>query len=569
MHDVVGFAVAVILFEGGLNLNVGRLRREALPIRRLLTLGAAVTLAGATLVSHWLLGWSWSLAILFGSLVIVTGPTVITPLLRRIRVHRTLETILEAEGVFVDAIGAILAIVVLEVVVQGPTRESLAQGFMNPPLRLAAGALLGLVGGGILTFLLRVRHLVPEGFQNTFSLAWAIALFHLSNLWVPETGISAVIVAGLLVGNTTAAPPLRELKEFKEQLTVLLIGLLFVLLAADVALDDIRMLGLAGVLVVLTLMLLIRPLSVVLSTRGSDLDWRQKAFLSWVAPRGIVAAAIGSLFADRLADAGIPGGEELKALVFLVIAGTVVLQGASASTVAGWLGLRRPSNQGYAILGANAFARLFARRLKAGGHDVIMMDANQDSTEKAQAEGLSVVFGNALEERAMLSAQLESRRGIVGLLANPAQNLLFAQAGRDEGGAPQAWVAVQRGPGVPDENAVTESGTHLLFGEAQDLELWSVRIRRELTRLEVWEWEKTKEGSAESDWRIPRESRNQLLPFFLVRGGQLHLIDETTRLKTGDRVEWLILVEAAESAHAHLVEQGWRPEVSTLGDAED
>jgi NhaP-type Na+/H+ or K+/H+ antiporter len=559
MHDVVGFAVAVILFEGGLNLNVSRLRRESLPIRRLLTLGAGTTLAGAALTSRLLLGWNWNLAILFGSLVIVTGPTVITPLLRRIRVERTLETILEAEGVFIDAIGAILAIVFLEVVVQGPTRETLTQGILSPPMRLGAGALLGLAGGGILTFLLRVKHLVPEDFQNTVSLALAVALFHLSNLWVPETGISAVIVAGLLVGNTTAAPRLRDLRDFKEQLTVLLIGLLFVLLAADVALEDLRALGWAGVLVVLTLMLLIRPLSVVLSTHGSDLDRPQKAFLSWVAPRGIVAAAIGSLFADRLADSGVPGGDELKALVFLVIAGTVVLQGASASFLAGWLGLRRPMNQGFAILGTNTFARLFARRLEAHGYEVVMMDANQDSTEKAQAEGLYVVFGNALADRAMLSAQLESRRGIIGLLANPAQNLLFAQTGREDGGAPRAWVAVQRGPGAPGIEAVTETGAHLLFGEAQDLELWSVRLRRGLAHLETWGWVKTVDGSAGSDWQIPREYRNQLLPFLLRRGGELHLIDETTRLKERDHVEWLVLEEAAESAHQHLRESGWTP----------
>lgn len=558
MHDVVGFAVAVILFEGGLNVNIRRLRREALPIRRLLTIGAMVTLVGATLASHWLLGWSWSLAVLFGSLVIVTGPTVITPLLRRIRVDRTLETILEAEGVFIDAIGAILAIVVLEVVVQGPTSESLAQGLMGPPLRLGFGVLAGLVGGGVLTLLLRPGFLVTEGMQNTFTLAWAVALFFISNALVEETGIAAVIAAGLVVGNTTAAPPLRELKEFKEQLTVLLIGLLFVLLAADVAVDDIRALGSAGIVVVLMLMLVIRPLSVAASTFGSDLTRRQRLFLAWVAPRGIVAAAISALFADRLGDAGMAGGDELRALVFLVIAGTVFIQGGSASLLARLLGLRRLTNQGYAILGAHPLARLFALRLKESGEEVVILDANQDSTQKAQAQGLRVVFGNAIEERAMLSAQLESRRGIIGLLTNSAQNILFAQKGRNEGGAPEAWVALQRGPGTPEPGAVNEMGAHLLFGGPQDVELWAVRIRRELTRLEIWEWTRSAKGApADSAAQIPRESRNQLLPLFLRRRNRLHLIDETTTLKEGDEVEWLVLAEATEAAHEVLQEQGW------------
>jgi len=558
MHEVVGFAVAVILFEGGLNLNLRRLRREALPIRRLLTLGAFITLLGAAVSTRVLMGWSWSLAVLFGSLVIVTGPTVITPLLRRIRVDRTLETILEAEGVFIDALGAILAVVALEVVVQGPSTEALAQGLLAPFTRLAAGASLGLVGGGILTLFLKPRHLVPEGMQNTFILALAVALYQVSNLLVPETGISAVIVAGLVVGNTTAAPPLRDLKEFKEQLTVLLIGLLFVLLAADVSLDDMMALGIPGIVVVTALMLVVRPASVLASTNGSELSWRQKTFLSWVAPRGIVAAAISSLFADRLSAEGIAGGDELRALVFLVIAGTVFLQGATASLLARILGLRRATDQGYAVLGANPLARVLALRLKEDGEEIVVLDADEDTTRDAQAEGLRVVFGNAMEERAMLSAQLESRRGIVGLLTNPAQNLLFAQKGREEGGAPRAWVAIQRGPGAPEPDTVLETGTHLLFSGPQDLELWSVRIRRGITQLELWEWEKGGDGSPESDWRIPRQGRNQLLPLLLLRNGRRHLIDEDTMLKSGDRVEWLVLVEAEETAYARLQDQGWR-----------
>lgn len=558
MHDVVGFAVAVILFEGGLNVDIRRLRREALPIRRMLTIGALVTLVGAALASRWLLDWSWSLALLFGSLVIVTGPTVITPLLRRIRVDRSLETILEAEGVFIDAIGAILAIVALEVVVQGPTGESVAQGLMGPPFRLGAGMLLGLVGGGILTLLLRPRRLVSEGMQNTFTLAWAVALFFVSNALVEETGIAAVIAAGLVVGNTTAAPPLRELKEFKEQLTVLLIGLLFVLLAADVAMDDIRALGTSGIVVVGLLMFLIRPLAVAASTFDSDLTWRKKAFLSWVAPRGIVAAAISALFADRLGEAGIPGGDELRALVFLVIGGTVIVQGGTASLLARALGLRRPTNQGYAILGAHSLARLLAIRLQRAGEDVVVLDANQDSTRKAQALGLRVVFGNATEERAMLTAQLESRTGIIGLLSNSAQNILFAQKGRAEGGAPRAWAALQRGPGTPEPGAVVDMGFHVLFADPQDVELWAVRIRQGLTRLEVWEWTGSNGAAGPGTAaHIPRESRNQLLPLLLRRGGKPLLIDETTAFKKGDQVEWLVLAEAAVAAHQRLQEQSW------------
>jgi hypothetical protein len=271
-----------------------------------------------------------------------------------------------------------------------------------------------------------------------------------------------------------------------------------------------------------------------------------------------VAAAISSLFADRLQDAGIAGGEELRAMVFLVIGGTVVLQGGSASFLARILGLQRPTNQGYAILGAHALARLFAVRLQDSGEEVVILDANRDSTEKAQEQGLRVVFGNAIEERAMLSAQLESRRGIVGLLANSAHNILFAREGRKEGGAPRAWVALQRGPGTPEPGAVEDMGAHLLFAGPQDVELWAVRIRRGLTRLETWEWTGSSDGAGpDSAAQIPRESRNQLLPLLLRRGRMARLIDETTTLKEGDQVEWLVLAEATDPAHELLRGQGW------------
>ena len=236
-----------------------------------------------------------------------------------------------------------------------------------------------------------------------------------------------------------------------------------------------------------------------------------------------------------------------------------MIQGASASLVARVLGLRRTTNQGYAILGANSLGRLFASRLQEAGEEVVILDANEDSTREAQAQGLRVVFGNAMEERAMLSAQLESRRGIVGLLANPAQNLLFAQKGREQGGAPRAWIAIQRGPGAPEPGAILETGTHLLFSGTQDLELWSVRIRRELTRLEIWEWEKGRGSASEGDWRIPRKGRNQLLPLLLFRNGGHQLIDEETNLKTGDRVEWLVLADAKEAGHERLRDMGWMP----------
>ncbi len=558
LDDLIGFAVAVILFEGGLNLNLKRLRREARVIQRLLTIGVAVTFAGAATAAHLVLGWAWAPSLLFGSLVIVTGPTVITPLIKRVRVSRELGTILEAEGVLVDAIGAVVAVVMLEVVIAGAGQSAIAQsaiahGLLSPLVRLGLGLLIGVAGGALLTLLLRTRHLVPEGLANALSLAWVFALFQISNALVAESGVVAAIGAGMVVGNT-AAPALRELKEFKEQLTVLLIGLLFVLLAADVRLESLRALGWPGLIVVGTLMFVVRPLSVTLCTWGSNLGWRHKVFLSWVAPRGIVAAAIASLFREQLGHAGLAGGDSLRALVFLVIAGTVFMQGATAAPLARLLGLRRPSNNGYAILGAHPLACMIASGLREGGEDVVLLDANADAAQAAQAAGHRVIFGNALEDRVQLMAQIETRRGVVGILANTAVNRLFAQTSRVESRAAQTWVAIQGGDGAPDPETIAEDGTHVLFGAVHDVGLWNVRIRRKLVVTEVWD---PGDDPTAEPRGVPRDHRNLLLPLLHLRDDRPRLVDETTRPKRGDQVVWLVLEEAATAAHEWLTEAGW------------
>lgn len=344
LHMVVGMAVAVVLFEGALNLQLERLREEAAVIRRLITWGVLVTAACAAMLAHWVMGWSWQLAVLFGTLVTVTGPTVITPLLRRIRVTRSVHTIAEAEGVLIDPIGAIVAVVALEVVLE-TTLGGAALDLLGVPYRLGIGGVVGIAGGFFIAVLLRREDWVPEGLENVFTLALVLALYEVSDAIAHETGLLAVVVAGFVVGNMETRVQ-KELMEFKEQLTVLLIGLLFVLLSADVRVASVAELGWPGVLTVLGLMLVVRPLDVGVCTLGSELDVREKTFLSWLAPRGIVAAAVSSLFARRLAEAGVEGGEALVALVFLVIAATVLVQGGTVGLVAERLGLRRPGDEG-------------------------------------------------------------------------------------------------------------------------------------------------------------------------------------------------------------------------------
>jgi len=341
LHMIVGFAVAVILFEGGLNLQIGHLRGKAQVIRRLITIGAIITAVGGAVAAHWLMGWDWSLSIIFGTLITVTGPTVVNPIMRRIHLQPNLRTILEAEGVLIDPIGAIFAVVTLEVLLEltgagGGSRA--AEELLGLPYRLGMGLLIGVTGGLTIGFLLKRRRVVPQGLENILALALVLAGFQISNALIPESGILTVAIAGIVVGNMGIALH-RDLLEFKEQLTTLLIGLLFVLLAADVRLADVLALGWPGVATVAALMFVVRPADVAFSTAGSELNGRERAFLAWLAPRGIVAFSVSSLFAERLTAAGFAGGVELGALVFLVIGVTVLIQGGLAAPVASVLGV--------------------------------------------------------------------------------------------------------------------------------------------------------------------------------------------------------------------------------------
>jgi NhaP-type Na+/H+ or K+/H+ antiporter len=545
LHAIVGYAVAVILFEGGLSLNIDRLRREARSIRQLVTVGAAVTAAGAALAARWVLGWTWILAVLFGTLVMVTGPTVINPLLRRINAHRRVATVLAAEGVLVDAVGAIVAVVALEVLT-GPPGRHWAFGAWDVASRLLFGAASGAAGGALLGWLLRSDRWIPEGLESVFSLAFVLLLYQGANAVMPETGIVAAVVAGVVIGNLHSRV-VGDLREFKEQLSTLFIGLLFVLLAADVQLAEVRALGAGALALVAVLMLLVRPLNVLVGTWRADLSWRERAFLSWVAPRGIVAAAVSSLFAQRLDEAGLSGGAQLRAMVFLVIALTVVVQGLTAPAVASALGLRRPSADGYAILGANEIGLALATVLRAAGERVALVDSNPAHCERAVAVGLECVHGSGLDPEVQERLELDTREGCVGVTTNEEVNLLFARRARKEHRVPKAWAAVQEGHLGIDERTVRDAGAQTLFGQAEDLDLWLGRLA---------------DGEADLGWWIAPERPGEataatFLPVAVERGSRVLPVDsEQGRPAGGDRVFMAVAVGAV----AGLRELGWQPE---------
>ena len=553
---LVDFAVAIILFEGGLNLRLGRLRREQRVIRQLITWGALVTLLGGGAAARYWLGWSWPMALLFGSLVVVTGPTVVSPLVRHLRLHTRPQTILEAEGVLIDPIGALLAVLVLQVTLAAGPLGVMGE-FGGLLWRLAIGTVTGVTGGLLIAGALRVPSFV-HGFENALTLALVVLLFHASDAIVAPSGLLAVTVAGLVVGNVKS-PMDEDLREFKDQLTVLMIGVVFILLAAGIALGEIWALGWAGVGVLATLMLVVRPLSVWVSTRGTGVPWREQVFLAAIAPRGIVAAAIASLTAQAIGAQAAAQGAELRALVFLVIAGTVIAAGVVALPLASVLRLRRPTRDRVAVLGAQGLGIALAQALQEAGQSVIVIDADPQRCRAAEQSGLTVVYGNGLQERTLRRVPIEDVGTVIGATFNDNLNSQFVGLGRHTFGVGVGLASVGTLDGGKAPEHVLRNGADVLFESAHDQETWDVRWRHK--DVETIDAERQAEPSGEASGDTPPLPSTKELFAVLThqRGGKVQpmSLSLARSLKAGDLARVAISRREREAARALLARHGW------------
>ncbi|MBZ0136629.1 MAG: cation:proton antiporter [Planctomycetes bacterium] len=480
LQIVVGFCVSVILFEGALSLNPKRLKRAGTPVRRLISIGALIAAGGAAFVAYHFMGWRIEIAALFGALLIVTGPTVISPLLRRIKAEKTVATVLAAEGVLGDAVGAILATVVF-----GIALHPVAESFGHAALELGKIALVGGIVGGVIGLLIvgvaRWKALAQNHMNRIATLALVLLAFQLSNALAHESGVLAAVVAGLVVGFLGGET--EDLIEFKEELSMLFIGLLFVILAANVRIDELTGLALPALGVAACLVFIVRPAAVMLSTIGSGLNVRQRLFISWIGPRGIVAAAVASLFATQLAATGAREGTQFRAVVFVCIVTTVTLSGLTGKPVGKLLKVLAKSNQGWLIFGANAVARALALALKEAGEDVLLIDRNREEVARAEAAGLPVMQANALEVNTLLRGGVETRTGVIALTANDEVNLLFLQTAKRLAHGIQAWMAQGGGKGGVTDAMLEAAGAHAICGRKFDVALLAAMFEED--RLEV------------------------------------------------------------------------------------
>lgn len=465
LMPMVSLSVAIILFEGSLTLNLQEIKGISSVVRRMVTVGALVTWVIIACATHIILGFSWQVSALFGAIVIVTGPTVIVPMLRAVRPTRKLANILRWEGIVIDPVGALMAVMTYEFILVSTASTGVGHVFLLFFQTLLAGGVAGIVAGFSLGYLLS-KNLIPEYLQNLAALSLVLIAFSVSNAIEHESGLIAVTVMGMWLANKPDVD-IHPILNFKEHLSLLLISMLFILLAARIDLEQLASFFWQALLLLAVLQFVARPAKILVSTLGLDVSWQERGLLAWIAPRGIVAAAISAIFADKLVAVGYSEAALLVPLTFFMIIGTVVLQSATARYLANWLGVAEPSPRGFLIVGANAFSRAVAKELVKHDFRCVLADSNWDHIRQARMDGLDTFYGNPVSEHADIHLDLS---GVGGLLAMSRQryvNVVSAVHFRADFGGERIFSLASAGDkNKADKHRVTDSYQgNQLFGE--------------------------------------------------------------------------------------------------------
>ncbi|MEZ5979922.1 MAG: sodium:proton antiporter [Planctomycetota bacterium] len=390
----VSLSVAVILFEGGLSLKLRELRDAGRAVTQLVLIGPPITFGLTTLVAHATLGVDWRLASLLGAILVVTGPTVIVPLLRHVNPTGRVRRVVLWEGIVTDPIGALLAVLIFEFLLGGGGEGE--DPFLAASLAIAGGGLVGFLGGRAVVTLLR-RDLVPDYLHSIVVLGLVIAAYVGADAIQHESGLAAVTVMGVVLANQRKVS-IEHVVEFKENLRVLLISTLFLLLAARLPMEEFTRFDVGGFVFLVALILVVRPVAVFGALLFTKLTWKERAFVAWMAPRGIVAAAVASVFSLQLVRVGYPGSEHLVPVIFLVIVGTVLVYGLTSAPVARRLGIANAARRGVLFVGAHEWARRMAKSLREVDVPVLLVDTNHRAVQAARLEGLPAHYGTALSE---------------------------------------------------------------------------------------------------------------------------------------------------------------------------
>jgi NhaP-type Na+/H+ or K+/H+ antiporter len=425
LFPVVSISVGIILFEGGLTLKLDEITGVRRVIVRLISVGALITWAVGALAAYVIIDLDFELAVLVGAIFVVSGPTVVMPLIKHVRPGGQVGSILKWEGILIDPVGATLAVLVFEVILAGQTEGTTAAVMLTGLIKtVVIGGTFGIFAARVMILFFK-RQWVPDYLQNPIAVMMIVASFTAANELQTESGLLTTTLMGVVLANQKTIS-VKHVTQFKEDLGVLLLSSLFVILAARLELESLSNLSIRALVFLAVLIFIGRPLAVYLSTLGSRLSWRERVFLAWLAPRGIVAVSVASLFALELSHAGKTGAERLVPLTFLVVVGTVAIYGLSASLVARRLGLVQPYPQGVLIVGAQAWAQHIARALHNAGRKVLLIDTNYNNIRAARMSGLPAMYVNALSDKVLTDVELNQMGYLLALTSNDEVNSLAA-----------------------------------------------------------------------------------------------------------------------------------------------
>ena len=562
LYPVVSLAVAIILFEGGLTLSLKEFKEVGSTVARLVSIGMGVTWVLSAIFAHLLLGLDWGLAVLLGAVLVVTGPTVIVPMLRHIRPSGQTGSILKWEGIVIDPIGATAAVLVYQVILATDSNVgSVAAAVVLKTVFI--GSAVGLAGAWALVQVLK-RDWAPDYLQNPVTVMLVVAAFTGSNLLQHESGLLSVTLMGFALANQKQVS-IQHIVEFKESLRVMLIAAIFILLAAHLRPADLAGIGLGSIVFLAVLLFIVRPAAVFASTWRTSLTHNEKLFLSWVAPRGIVAAAVSSIFALRLQEVGHEGADTLVATTFFIIIGTVTIYGLTASKVATHLGLAKADPEGVLLLGGKIWVRAIAKALKAEGFSVLMVDNVRAHVRTARMEGIPAFYASVFSENILEQVELGGIGKLVALDANDDVNSLAALHFAPIFGRNQIFQL------SPDDrsNSQVEETTHAreehskhlrgrsVFGDKVTHGLMTVRF------MSGWIIKKTRITEEFKFDALKEYYAGDVLPLFTIsEAGKLSVVNTGTKLSTPPGTTVISLVKPRKE-ELSAEKQGPEPELHT------
>ena len=531
----VSLAISVILFEGGLTLKMSEIKNVGPVITKLITLGSLVTFFGAAIAAHFIFNLSWQISYLFSALIIVTGPTVITPILRNIPLKKDVSTVLKWEGILIDPIGALVAVLVFEFISVDAGGEFTKTALIEFSKIVLFGFTFGFTFAHALNFIINKKW-IPHYLLNVFALASVLGVFVLSDAFAHESGLLSVVVMGMVLGNSNSAY-LKELLYFKESLSILLISILFILLAANINIEDLLLIyNWKTAILFAVVVFVIRPIGVFLSTKGSLLKLNEKFFISWVGPRGIVAAGIASLFGLKLAKNGIEGAEYITPLVFMIVLGTVLLNATTARFFAKIIGVFLVKSEGILIVGASKVSRLLGHYLETNGRHVVLIDSNESNIIKAKELGLEAIITNIYSDTLMDNIELSDVGYLMALTGNPDINKYAINKFSKQFGENGAFRLVTTQEMLDD----TDNPKEGLFSHKDDFNRLS-----ELTRKHPSIQEIDLEDRAHYEELITISNNDEdIIPLFVKDNeGELHIISsynlEFENIEAGSKLVYL------------------------------